>query len=264
MSKNKMAMLTADKALRIVEVEDIKFDSSYQRGETSNIKKIMSSFDKNAFGVPLVAQREDGTLWGVDGPQRLTAVTKMGWKTVRVEVFVSKGPEHEAEVFRLVNANRVKLSAGELFRAKLTEGDKAAWDIKKAVEDAGFSLLLGRGRTNGQRLWKEIAAIQVLEYIYKTSKDSERAIDIIKRILTVSGESWPEDRLVTNNLILGGLYTFYQQRGDDMVDDERLIDRLRTTQPTKIIYSAGLGIGSRQVQIALIIDKMYNKRKAKK
>jgi hypothetical protein len=258
----KAKMLTTSSALRVVDIADIKFDDSYQRGEVKGHKRIVAEFDEHALGVPLVGQREDGTLWCVDGRQRLTALKKLGKKTVRAEVFVSQGPEHEAQVFKLVNAGRTKLNPGELFKAKLTAGDKDAWAVKEAVEGAGFRLECSRPtRRNSEHSWKYVTAFSTLERIYRMGgKSAER----ITRILIVVGEAWPGDMFATNSDILGGLGQFYANRGDEMVDDQRLADRLRATTPTKIVYTAGLGIGGRHANVAEVIARLYARRKQKR
>lgn len=256
-------MLTSKSALRVVRVADIRFDPAYQRGEVQGHKKIVAEFDEHALGIPLVGQREDGTLWGVDGRQRLTALKKLGRETVRAEVFVSQGPEHEAQVFKLVNAGRTKLMPADLFKAKLTAGDADAWAIHEAVKGAGFRLDFTRQRkTHTAEAWRGVTAFSTLERVYKMGKGA--GAERIARILLVAGEAWPGDTFATNSDVLGGLGQFYADRGDEMVDDQRLADRLRTTTPAKIIYSAGLGVGGRHANVSAVVAKLYAKRAGKK
>lgn len=259
-----VGMLTTKTALRVVNIEDIGFDPSYQRDVVRSHRKIVSEFDENALGVPLVGQRSDGTLWCVDGRQRLTALGKLGKKTVRAEVFVSSGPEHEANVFKLVNGGRTKLQPGELFRAKLTAGDQEAWAIKSAVEAAGFKLLITRGRTgggHGETAWREVRAVTTLTLVYRMGGAGSDGGKRITRTLKAAAEAWPGDMLAANSDIIGGIGQFYQHIGDDSVDDARLVDRLKQTTPAKLLYSAGLGIGGRHANVAEMVGKMYAKRK---
>ncbi len=264
MAKEEVKMLTTKGALRVVDLEQIGFDNSYQRGETGGIKKIMADFDKNAFGVPLVAQRDDGTLWCVDGRQRLTAVKKLGWKTVRVEVFRSDGPEHEANVFRIVNANRTKLKPWDLFKAKLAAQDANAWALKNTVESVGLFISDGvRNNSRTANSWKHISAISLMEKLHTRSVDKIKSLERLRRVLSVAAEAWAEDKFALGNEIIGGLWSFYTKRGDEVVDDEKLIARLRTTQPQKVIYTGGLAIGDLHANIGDVIAKVYNKRAKK-
>jgi len=249
-------MLTASTALRVVDISAIGFDPSYQRGVVSRHKQIVTGFNPNALGVPLVAQREDGSLWCVDGRQRITALGKLGKKTVRAEVFVSSGPEHEAEVFRLVNGGRTRLTTQELFKARLTAGDRDAWEIKDAVEAAGFVLDLQHAKS--REAWKDVRCVAALADIHKTG-GGER----ITKVLTACKVAWPGDTLSSSADIVGGVGTFATRMGD-ATDFDRLADRLGTTTPQKLLYTASLGIGGRLANIADGVAKLYSKKAAKK
>src|SRR5262249_39485041 len=93
-------------AVREGPLEMLKSDPTYQRDVKRGHKKIVADFNETALGVPLVGEREKGTLWIVDGLQRITALRKLNWTHVKAEVFASKGPEHEAEIYRIINGNR--------------------------------------------------------------------------------------------------------------------------------------------------------------
>lgn len=254
-------LLTASSALRVIPLADLKVDSSYQRAVVNRHKQIVANFDPSALGIPLVGQREEGSLFIVDGLQRITALKKLGKTTVRAEVFVSKGPEHEAEVFKLVNAGRTKLTPRDLFKAKLVSGDSTAWDIKRAVEAAGFKLDTSRPTNKmSERAWEYVMAYNTLETIYKS--DETKGIRIT-RILNIVKTAWPGDMRSTNNDIIGGLGSFFMQR-TDIVDDEKLSRNLATTTPEKVLYSGSLGIGGRHANIADVISKIYAKRVSKK
>lgn len=266
MAKNEaVKMLTASTALRVVDIADIGFDKSYQRVVVPKHKQIVTAFNPNALGVPLVAQRDDGSLWCVDGRQRITALGKLGKKTVRAEVFVSTGPEHEAEVFRLVNGGRTPLQPGELFRSKLTAGDASAWEIKRAVEAAGYKLILDRGRTGGGKgpeAWKEVRAVRTLIDIYKAAHDRENRGANITRALVACAKAWPGDGMAACADIIGGVGQFLGRVGD-AADDDRLADRLGTTTPQKLLYTASLGIGGRIANVADVVARLYAKRAQK-
>src|SRR5688572_29909905 len=122
--------LVTKSALRTVDLDLLAVDSAYQRDVRHGHKKIIADFNDQALGIPLIGEREDSTLWIVDGLQRITALKALGKTKARVEVFASKGIEHEAEVFKLVNLNRTKLKPVEEFKALLAAHDKESWDIK--------------------------------------------------------------------------------------------------------------------------------------
>lgn len=158
-------------ALKVLYLDGIQTDPSYQRDVVAGHKKIIADFDPVAFGVPLVGEREDGTLWIVDGLQRITALRKMGKKTMRAEVFRSQGPEHEASVFRKVNKNRTGLKPLQLFQAALTEGNEEAWAVKNVAEEYGFKIPKTHSpspaNSSPENIAVTLSCVNAVQYIYK-------------------------------------------------------------------------------------------------
>lgn len=254
-AKNKVELLTSDKALRVLKVEELQVDPSYQRGLVPKHKKIAAEFDPSAFGVPLVGQREDGSLWVVDGQQRIAALGIRQVKTVRCDVFRSKGPEHEAEVFKLVNANRTNLKPLELFKAKLAGHDEEAWEIKRLVEGAGLKIGITHHRAGKPDDWKIIMAVNSLINVLR-----RHGRECLIKTLYVCRECWPGDTGALNNDMLMGVSLFLKNRELD-VDEDHLFPRFRTVQPSKIAYQATLGVGSREAQVAGVLERLSKKRK---
>lgn len=247
-------------ALKIVPVANLQVDPSYQRDVKAKHKRIVADFNEEALGIPLVGEREDGGLWIVDGLQRITALKKLGRKDVRAEVFASRGPEHEAEVFKLVNLNRTKLTSAEQFRAMLTCHDELSWKIKEAVESCGYKIVLGKTGSKGGNA-DEQASFQLTCISTLVTMADRHGVDPIKFALNCIKESWPNDRMGTNNGIVSGLGCFYR-RNDGVVDLERLIPRLQTATPHKIIYAANQATlsNNRVDAIADVLEKLYRKR----
>ncbi len=249
------------KALRVVKLESLQVDPSYQRAVKKGHKKIISHFNEEALGVLLVAEREDQGLWLVDGLQRKTALETMGWKEVRAEVFASDGPEHEAEVFRLVNMGRTKLTTSETFKAMLAEGHELAWMIKNAVEECGGKLHLGGGRyaaSTGAHA-RDICCIgTMLKHAVLSGAEP------IKFALTAVFECWPDDRMGVGNRMIGGMCCWWKQK-DGEVDLDRLYPRLKNVTPHKIIYAASMTSlsGNTDFSVAEQIEKVYRQRKSR-
>lgn len=242
-------------AVRFVNLDELKTDPSYQRDVLESHKKIAKDFMPEALGVPLVAQRDDGDLMLVDGLQRVSALRGMGKSKVLAEVFASRGPEHEAEVFRRVNKNRTKLTPGQLFKAMLTEGDKTAWEIKETVEQTGFTLKLGtHGGKNTKTSYKEVSCVNTMLNVVKTC-----GTEGLKFALTAISRSWENDPLATYNYVVAGLALFHKNQ-EGGVDLDRLVPRLQTTTPGKLIYSAGLGNWDKATNMAELLKTVYRKR----
>jgi hypothetical protein len=175
-------------------------------------------------------------------------------------VFASKGGEHEAEVFRLVNLNRTKLSVQERFRALLASHDEMAWKVKEIVESCGYKLRLRGGRKQGGD-GNELTCISTLMFL-ATLKGG---MGSIKFALFAAREGWPGDPVGTHHLMVSGLAIFYN-RHQGVVDLDRLYPRLKTVTPQKILYAAGQASisGNKGHAIADVLEKVYRKRTGKK
>lgn len=268
MNEQNERRLVVKSAIRVLPIDKILFDAAYQRDVKEKHKSYATDFMPEAMGVPIVAERVDGTLWGVDGRQRIAALKLMGKKEVRCEVFASRGTEHEAEVFKRINKDRVKPTPGELFRAMLAANDEAAHAINDAVREMGYSIVLGKsGRAEGrdaaatdERAAKCTTAVSTLIWIYNTMESTEP----IKFALQVIDRCWPGDRHGVNNNIIAGLASYYR-RQKGVVDVEYIVPRLQRASAYKILYAAGqatIGNNLRE-KVADQIEKLIKRRLTK-
>lgn len=248
---SKVEKLVVRAALRVVKLDSIRADPSYQRDIKSSHKKIIANFEPHALGIPLLGERDDGSLWVVDGLQRITALKALGKTEVRAEVFHSSGPEHEAKIFVFVNGNRTKLNSCELFFGRLCAGDEVAWELKKCVEERGYSI------PKKTRAGQNAKALLSPRLMYDIVKD--HGTDSIKWLLGVIDKAWPGDPVGIKEGIIGGMALFYRRR-DGQIDTDKLVRNLSTSTPTKLIYSASLGVGDRSSTIADVLEKFYRKR----
>lgn len=256
--------LVVDSAVRVVELDKLNVDPSYQREVKRKHNKIVADFNKDALGIVLIAQREDLSLWIVDGLQRISALKKLNYTTIKAEVFASSGPEYEAEVFKLVNIERTRLNPQEEFRALLAAGDEQVWAIKEAVEEMGFELVMNQKGARNLRAGTDIITMQKMEVGCLTTLRnvaSHYGIEAIKFGLLVNKTCWPGDVKGVINLMMQGLAIFYH-RHEGLVDMERLTPRFSAAPPSKIIYTAQQQTvaGDRSYTIADVLEKLYKKR----
>lgn len=254
MTKNAdLKKLVTKAAVQRVPLDAIGVDPSYQRDVKPKHKKIIAEFNETAFGIPLVAEREDRTLWIVDGLQRMTAAKKMGWVLLRAEVFASSGPEHEAQVFKFVNLYRTKLEPLDEWRALLTSHDETAWEIKRVVEGCGFRIS-GDGK-NPDTL-RCVSSIRTLHKRYGSEG--------LKFSLEVSKKAWPGEFMTHNSSVLMGLGSFYRQN-DGEVDKSILLPKLSKVTPQKLLYSARQSSLTNDVygEIAKLVQQLYMKRRGR-
>lgn len=250
-------------ALRVLRLDTLQADDSYQRPVKARHKRIVTDFNEEALGVPLIGERADGSLWIVDGLQRVTALRKLGKREVRAEVFASRGPEHEAEVFKLVNLNRTRLLPTEEFRALLTSHDEQAWKLKQVVEECGFRMVLGKTSSRDRSGIGKQAALELTCTSTLLQINKRWGLEPIRFALTVIPQAWPGDPQGSRHDILGGLAT-YHHRQNGIVDLDRLLPRLRGVTAQKVLYTAKQMTLSNNMweSVADVIDRLNRKRRA--
>jgi hypothetical protein len=270
MTKPKSARTVSDSALRVLDIETIKVGHRYQRQVSeSAIEKIMKGYDPKALGIPVIGERDDGTLWVVDGQQRIAALKRMkdrDRRWVRCEVFASNGPEHEALIFKLINANRTKLTAEQLFHAALVSGDEQCHKLKRIMDEYGMQVMRGRPQTqmtpDAARDAKRVRTINFLLRVLGRSEQAHNGEPAVRFILNVLSRVWPDDAIKQRSEIVEGLFSFWTNN-NGLVDLDRLLPRLASTTPTKLVYSATLGVGSRGQNVADVLQRVYRKKVAR-
>ena len=130
--------------LVVVAIEELNIDSRYQRNQIkATINDISKNMEPRAFGAPLVSKRPDGTLWVIDGQQRIEALRARGDKTVRVFLVSVNTRAEEAALFGLVNTGRRMPNAIERYRAAVVAGEYPDASVDKWLNLQGIRV--GRG-----------------------------------------------------------------------------------------------------------------------
>lgn len=214
---------------RKISVNELKISNAYQRTIVpARVSKIAKHLDQDAFGSLTVGQRGDGSLWVVDGMQRLTAARRLGIIMVPCDVFSSDGPEHEARVFRLKNKERTNVCANALFRAQLVEGDPQSVDIAKAVREAGLKIMFTKSGNAG---WPYIKAVKSLERSFQ--RVGKEGLSMAFRILC---EVWPGEVEALHGDMIEGMCWFIKRHAD--FDPDRMVAKLRTKAVSSVIRAA--------------------------
>jgi hypothetical protein len=208
---------------------DLQVASAYQRTiVAAQVRRIAKALDPDAFGSLTVGERADGSLWVVDGLQRLTAARQLVIEAVPCDVFSSTGPEHEARVFRLKNKHRTNVSALALFRAQLTEGDPQSVEIARVIRDAGLRLVLSEG---GKNSWPDVKAVRSVERAY-----SRVGADGLAAVFRILSESWAGERDALQGDMIEGMSVFVKRHPE--FKESRLVDKLRTRSVAGVLRAA--------------------------
>tara|TARA_R110000868_G_scaffold275664_1_gene535382 strand:- start:64 stop:843 length:780 start_codon:yes stop_codon:yes gene_type:complete len=240
---------------KMIKIENLNVSRAYQRTvKRAVVAKIKKKYEKSAFGTVIVGERKDGTLWVIDGQQRMTAVKEMGHKEVPCSVMQSSGSSHEAEIFRVINGGRQNISRNELFKAALEAGDKQSVEIVAAVERSGFVLGLFSGSNSKPNVIRQAAP---LERIYELGKSS-----MIEKVLRCIKSAWENDSSATKSFVLTGLAKFFRTYPES--DEKRVIKAMCEVSPNHILRHADdarqLMGGNRDLVVSRVIAMQYNKR----
>lgn len=137
---------------RMVLVDDLKIDHSYQRTEVGNRNTlaIAREFNWVAFGAIVVMERANGNKYVVDGQQRLLAVQKRGdIRMVPCVLFKSDGREHEARAFIALNVGRKPVTAVVKFIAGVRAGLNPETQIAEWLATQGLTVMADGKDVNG-------------------------------------------------------------------------------------------------------------------
>jgi len=214
---------------RKISVDELQISDAYQRTIVpARVNRIAKNIDPDAFGSLTVGERRDGTLWVVDGMQRLTAARKIGITSVPCDVFQSEGKEHEARVFRLKNRERTNVSACSLFNAQLTEGDPQTIEIERVVRESGLKLRL---REDGGSGWPYIKAVKALERCVSRVGAGGLAMS-----LSLLLEVWPGEHGAIQGDMIEGMCWFIKKHPD--FDRRSLVEKLGKKSISGVVRAA--------------------------
>lgn len=253
--------------VRVIRVNQLQVDPFYQRDVKSKHRHIAKNFNPLAYGRPLVGERDDGSLWIVDGLQRWTVAKILGRVTVSCDVFKSEGQAHEAKIYTTLNSpkGRSNLTPSDLFRGMNACCDSTAKAIMEVVESEGFVVKLHKGgtRTTDETRAKQLTCISTLIKVTESW-----GADALRFALNTMARAWPNDPARTSILIIGSLGLFHYKRGGCISDEvaERLIVRLQHVSPVEFFQKAKAQSithfsGDRFAQGYQILEAIFRKRK---
>jgi hypothetical protein len=147
--------------------------SGYQRDITAFKHKRIAGdnvLNLKAFGVISVARRKDGTLWAMDGQNRLKFAIDAGLKLVNCVVSDVESDKEEAKIFDIINRKRNPLTPYEIHKAVMCHGeDEIENNIISIMDEFGIALV---ERTKQGVVTDEISCIGVIREAYKKANST--------------------------------------------------------------------------------------------
>lgn len=209
----------------------IVVDHKYQREQKPHlISQISGGFDPVLFGRPICFKRGTSVYYCIDGQQRIAAAKELepALRLIPIVSYALVGVQREAEVFVRINECRKSLTGLEKHRGKIVAKDPAALQIERAVRKAGFSV----GVNNASP--RAIAAVAALGYANERVGE-----DGIVQLLTVSRESWGDDRKALDGIIIRTIADIIEgQSTNGGYSRPKLVTALKRTSPAQILREA--------------------------
>jgi len=197
-----------------VPADDIRVNPAAQRDfRPAWANDILSNFDIEKFQVPHVAQREDGTLYALDGQHSIWAYREYFGEGQQVQVWLHERltEQGEADLFLALN-NKKAVDGLAKFKVGVTAGRETECDIDRIVRANGC--YVGGGGNNQPN------AIQAVAALYKLYSYSP---EILGKTLRIIRDSFNRDGGFERPILLGigMVLARYPQ-----ADEERLVSRL--------------------------------------
>jgi hypothetical protein len=212
---------------RVVQVDDIRVDSSYQRDlKQAWVTEFVKGFDPSQVLVVVLSAR-DGSLWAIDGQHRIVGLRELGIRTVWAMVHEGLSRDQEATLFRQLDTRRRGLNAWDDFKAALVAGDQTAVMIDQTVRAAGYEL----GRSPHQH---HLQAIGAVHRIFRLG-----GARLLAETLELVIQMEQIDRQATVGQVMEGVATFlWSYRESEVFARDRLVRTLMTRPSGSLLGKA--------------------------
>lgn len=124
-----------------IDISNIFVDSRYQRPVNETwVRKIAKNFDDDKANMLVLSERENGTMWVIDGNHTIQAARIVHGEHALLPARIFKGLslEDEADMFYSLNSNKKALSYGDKLKGLYAAGDTDAIEYVKTLNDSGI------------------------------------------------------------------------------------------------------------------------------
>lgn len=237
--------------LLVLPIDRLMIDQTYQRKLSPSHKRIARNWNRRAAGMLIIGRRPDGSLWVIDGQQRLGAMRILGVSSWPCQVIDTAGAEDEAKIFSILNGGRTALTGRDVFRSRLASNEPLALLVCQICNECGFRFSLSSNcGTN------EIGALSTIYAIASTDDGPE----ILRKTLRLIRSAWPGDRSAIQATYLRGVAYFFSKHGG-RIDERRAINVFVKYTADRIIQDAKRTIGGDlSSNITRALTRLYNTR----
>lgn len=248
---------------------ELSADWRYQRKiSPSQVERIVSGFNPDHFGTLIISHRKNGSYVILDGQHRVEAIHKLGWADdQKLPCLVHEGLTLEEEAAIFAGSNNSKaLAPIDKFRARIVAKEEKALAIQKAVEDAGFMLVLNSH--NKSIVENGLTCVSGLELIYDQNGGAFLAL-----VMNVIRVAWGYEPTSRQRDIIEGVWRFMRWYAEEPnFNRDIFVAKLKSVSPVKLVRDAAalreaLGsqdfktpghAGRNAVALAQLLVRLYN------
>jgi hypothetical protein len=236
-------------------VADLVVDETYQRPlDPGKVYRIATNFDPDAFGVIVINRRDTGETAIIDGGHRVAALYDMGWDDQKVQAVIHQGltVAEEARIYAILNKERTKPKATDIFRADVTAGFPDALEVQSVLDKHGLKVV------NSPKA-RGIRSIGTCRRLHKIG-GTELLDKVLTSMIKAFGDDDPTNFYHDLMLAVGGVF-FHRPEASI----SRVVQGLKMAGgDVQIIVSRGRGTASvsdtrANTEMANLILRQYNK-----
>lgn len=219
--------------IRRIKLDALNVDRSYQRDLSMPlVEQIRDHWDELASELVLVSEREDGSLWIINGQHRSAAARLRGESHIDARVVKGLTVEREASL-RLKTNVRITDRPLERFKGKVAARDAEALSI------VGLLAQFDTEINETQRMDEGVNSIGAIEALYRVDEGQ-----LLFATLRVIEQAYARVGPKTASAYLVKSIGWFIQRHADEIDRDRLVERLKATGTAQLERSARTMMGA--------------------
>lgn len=217
-------------SLEQVPVDRLHVDESYQRatdgpGSRKIIVDMVKNWDWSLCQPLVIARRDDGSLWILDGQHRHAGATERGdIPFLPCVILSSLDLQGEARTFVKLNTERQKLNQAQIFHGMLAAGDPDAKAVQLILDETGWKVVRSSGTNNWRAGDMQCAPMLVKALKYKGDAT-------IRFALTTLRAAYPETPVRQSATLLKALFDTFEMLMDEGGSPRALVAAISAVSP---------------------------------
>lgn len=229
----------APPSLEFVQLDRLNVDQAYQRatdGAASRrlIVGMLRSWEWPLCQPLVVARRDDGSLWVLDGQHRLTGARERGdIHHLPCVVLPALNSDQEALTFVSLNTRRQKLSQTDIFNGMLAAGDENAKATSTLIDASGWRIV----RSTNTQGWKpgDLTCAPMIADMRRRIGEAN-----VRASLTTLRQAYPDVVVTSPAKIIMALSLIYRPGGVEMARQAEVSRSMAQIEPHRWLALAAI------------------------